>query len=93
MHKEIILQVKNVYGNDLIYPSCHIANALIKLKAGKTFSKSDLKNLIGAAIELFYFFLFFFFFIFLYVQTTSTSGFFWGSLVSRKFKILMCVEI
>ena len=39
--KEIILQVKNVYGNDLIYPSCHIANALIKLKAGKTFSKAD----------------------------------------------------
>ena len=42
MGKEIILQVKNVYGNDLIYPSCHIANALIKLKAGKTFSKADL---------------------------------------------------
>ena len=41
MGKEIILEVKNVYGNDLIYPSCHVANALIKLKAGKTFSKSD----------------------------------------------------
>jgi len=40
--KEIILEVKNVYGKDLIYPSCHIANALIKLKNGKTFSKSDL---------------------------------------------------
>ena len=40
--KEIILQVQNVYGNDLIYPSRHIANALIKLKAGKTFSKADL---------------------------------------------------
>ena len=42
MNKEIILQVKNVYGNDLIYPSCHIANALIKLKDKKTFNKSDL---------------------------------------------------
>ena len=42
MNKEIILEVKNVYGNDLIYPSCHVANALIKLKNGKTFSKSDL---------------------------------------------------
>ena len=42
MHKEIILQVKNVYGNDLIYPSCHIANALIKLKDKKTFNKNDL---------------------------------------------------
>ena len=40
--KEIILQVKNVYSKELIYPSCHIANALIKLKAGKTFSKADL---------------------------------------------------
>ena len=42
MNKEIILEVKNVYGNDLIYPSCHIANALIKLKDKKTFNKSDL---------------------------------------------------
>ena len=43
MNKEIILQVKDVYGNELIYPSCHIANALIKLKSPrKTFSKADL---------------------------------------------------
>ena len=43
MNTEIILEVKNVYGNDLIYPSCHIANALIKLKDKKTFNKSDLE--------------------------------------------------
>jgi len=42
MNKEIILQVKNVYGNDLIYPGCHISNALIKLKNAKTFTKNDL---------------------------------------------------
>jgi len=42
MNKEIILEVKNVYGNELIYPSCHIANALIKLKDKKTFNRSDL---------------------------------------------------
>ena len=42
INKEIILEVKNVYGNDLIYPSCHIANALIKLKDKKTFNRSDL---------------------------------------------------
>ena len=42
MGKEIILQVKDVYGNELIYPSCHIANALIKLKNAKTFTKADL---------------------------------------------------
>ena len=43
MHKEIMLEVKNKYGRDLIYPSCHIANALIKLKDKKTFNKSDLE--------------------------------------------------
>ena len=42
INKEIILEVKNVYGNELIYPSCHIANALIKLKDKKTFNKNDL---------------------------------------------------
>ena len=42
MNKEIMLEVKNVYGNDLIYPSCHVANALIKLKSTKTFTKNDL---------------------------------------------------
>ena len=41
-NKEIILELRNVYGKDLIYPSCHIANAMIKLKAGKTFTKNDL---------------------------------------------------
>jgi len=43
MNKEIILEKRNVYGNDLIYTSCHIANALIKLKDKKTFNKSDLE--------------------------------------------------
>ena len=37
-----MLEVKNKYGRDLIFPSCHIAKALIKLKKGKTFSKDDL---------------------------------------------------
>ena len=41
-NKEIVLELKNVYGKDLIYPSCHIANALIKLKNAKTFTKADL---------------------------------------------------
>ena len=43
MNKEIILEKRNVYGNDLIYPSCHVANALIKLKDKKTFNKNDLE--------------------------------------------------
>jgi len=42
VNKEIQIQMRNVFGVDRIYPVCHIANALIKLKNGKTFSKSDL---------------------------------------------------
>ena len=35
--------MRNKYGVDRIYPICHIANALIKLKfPQKTFSKNDL---------------------------------------------------
>ena len=41
-NQEIVLEVKNVYSKDLIYPSCHIANAMIKLKNAKTFTKNDL---------------------------------------------------
>ena len=35
MNKEIILQVRSVYGNKNIYPVCHVANALIKFKDPK----------------------------------------------------------
>ena len=41
MNKEIQLEMRNVFGVDRIYPICHVANALIKLKSGKTFNKSD----------------------------------------------------
>ena len=43
MNKEIQLEVRNVFGIDRIYPVCHVANALIKLKDKKTFEKSDLE--------------------------------------------------
>ena len=42
MNKEIQLEMRNVFGIDRIYPICHVANALIKLKDKKTFKKSDL---------------------------------------------------
>ena len=42
MNKEIQLEMRNVFGVDRIYPICHVANALIKLKEKKTFKKSDL---------------------------------------------------
>ena len=41
MNKEIQLEMRNVFGIDRIYPVCHVANALIKLKDKKTFKKSD----------------------------------------------------
>ena len=43
MNKEIQLEVRNVFGIDRIYPVCHVASALIKLKDKKTFKKSDLE--------------------------------------------------
>ena len=43
MNKEIQLEMRNVFGIDRIYPICHVANALIKLKDKKTFNKSDLE--------------------------------------------------
>jgi len=42
MNKEIQLEMRNVFGIDRIYPVCHVASALIKLKDKKTFKKSDL---------------------------------------------------
>ena len=43
MNKEIQLEMRNVFGIDRIYPICHVASALIKLKDKKTFNKSDLE--------------------------------------------------
>ena len=47
MHKEIILQVKNVYGNDLVYPHCEQAKKLANFKGTKTFNELDLQRLKG----------------------------------------------
>ena len=47
MNKEIQLEKRNVFGIDRIYPACHVANALIKLKEKKTFNKSDLEVFIA----------------------------------------------
>lgn len=49
----IKIRIKNVYGNDLIYPACDISNQFVKLTERKTFKQSDLeiiKNL-GYKIE------------------------------------------
>ena len=52
MYKEIILEKRNVYGKDLIYPSCHVANALIKLGDKKTFKKSHLDGFKGWGVVI-----------------------------------------
>ena len=43
MNKERQIEMRTVFGIDRIYPICHVANALIKLKDKKTFNKSDLE--------------------------------------------------
>ena len=41
-----MLEKRNVFGIDRIYPVCHIANALIKFKfPQKTFNVEDLKTM------------------------------------------------
>ena len=39
---EIKLMIKNVFGNELVYPVCYQAKALAKLKGTKTFNDVDL---------------------------------------------------
>ena len=41
--KEIQIEMRTVFGVGRIYPICHVASALIKLKDKKTFNKSDLE--------------------------------------------------
>lgn len=36
--KEIIVKIKNVYGNDLTYPACPVSEKLIQLTGVKTFT-------------------------------------------------------
>lgn len=41
----IKVSIKNVYGNELIYPANDVANRLTDLMGKKTFSRSDLRKL------------------------------------------------
>lgn len=42
---EIIVQVKNVYGNQMIYPACEKSEVFAKIAGKKTLSKTDLMNI------------------------------------------------
>jgi hypothetical protein len=39
---KIVLTIKNVYGNDLIYPICEKAKLFVSLIGKKTFATNDL---------------------------------------------------
>ena len=42
---EVIVKVKNVYGNELVYPANDRARMFLNLTGKKTFSKAELKIL------------------------------------------------
>ncbi len=55
MVKSIKVYYRNVYGNDLCYPSCDHAKALAKMTANKTLSHDALciiRNELGYDIEV-----------------------------------------
>jgi len=52
MLKIIEIEVRSVYGNNLIYPHNAAANALAKLIGKKTFSFSDIKNACELGLEV-----------------------------------------
>ncbi len=45
MKSLILVKIKNVFGNELIYPACYTSRVLIKLTGKKTFSYSDIDTL------------------------------------------------
>lgn len=43
--REIKIKIKNVYGNDLMYPDCELSEFASKLVKKKTFDAGDINNL------------------------------------------------
>lgn len=54
MDLKIIVRIKQVYGNELIYPVCKFACAFAELTGKKTLSRSDLAHIkyLGYTVEL-----------------------------------------
>lgn len=42
---EITVEIKNVYGNEMIYPVCAIAEGLAKLAGTKTLTRDAIKTI------------------------------------------------
>ena len=51
MNNNLEVMVKNVYGNDLVYPHCEQARKLANFKGTKTFNELDLKRLNAMGYE------------------------------------------
>ncbi len=51
--KTIYVKTKNVYGRELVYPSCHLAEKFARLLGVKTFSDNQLSSILelGYRIE------------------------------------------
>jgi len=52
--KEMRIKIKNVYGNDLMYPDCELSEFASKLVKKKTFDAGDINNLknMGFTVKL-----------------------------------------
>jgi hypothetical protein len=48
----IILQVRNVYGNDLVYPMCDTSALLARLAGAKTFNRGQLATIKALGYEI-----------------------------------------
>lgn len=48
----ILIEIKNVYGNETIYPVCEIAITLAALTGKKTFNKNDIKLIRSLGYEI-----------------------------------------
>lgn len=47
MKTTIYVKTKNVYGRELVYPSCHISEKFARLLGVKSFSDNQLKDILG----------------------------------------------
>ncbi len=48
----IFVKFKNVYGKDLVYPSCHVAEKFARLLGVKTFNDRQLKGILDLGFNI-----------------------------------------
>ena len=52
MSKTMFVKTKNVYGRELVYPSCHLAVKFAQLLNVKTFSDNQLSHIIELGYKI-----------------------------------------